>query len=98
MSEPTTTQNNPPPEPTPSTGAPPPAAETVLTGPRTEQNADLQRKLETEKATRIERERRIAELQDENSRLREIPAPPKPTKRQEKKERTRLTFFDPEEE
>jgi hypothetical protein len=63
-------------------GAPPPAAHTVLTGERTEDSVRLAQELEAERASHAAtaadkkaREVRIAELEDELHRIKEVPAP-----------------------
>lgn len=83
-----------PPPPTPADGTPPPAANTVLNGQRREGEVDLAAELEAEKKKRVDREKRLAELEDENHRLKQIPAAlaPAPAKRKG----SGWTFFDPE--
>ena len=53
---------------------------------------ELRRKLDAETATRIDREKRVAELEDENHRLK-TPPPPPPVK-QKKSWLDGATFFD----
>ena len=84
----------PPPEPPepptpPNPPAPSPiAAKTVLEGTKTERELTLERKL-------TERERRLAELEDENRTLKTPPTPPTPKRRPEKANWMKgLTFFD----
>lgn len=68
---------------------PPPAAQTVVTGTKTEAELKLERELKDERASHAStaaekkaRETRIAELEDELHRLKQVqtpaPTPPKP--------------------
>lgn len=70
--------------PSPALGEPetPPAAQTVVTGTRSERETELERDLEAERKMRKDREITIAHLQDENHRLKSPPQPqePKPSK------------------
>lgn len=72
----------------------PPAAETVLNGTRSEREIELEQELEAERqrrvkteAEKIERERTIAELQDQLHALRN---PPKPSKADDRSELERF--------
>jgi hypothetical protein len=58
------------------TPTPPPAAQTVVTGTKTERELELERELENERKIRKDREVSLAHFQDENTRLRAIPGPP----------------------
>lgn len=80
---------SPAPPPPPPDGAPPPAATTVLSGQRREGEVDLAAELEATRKKLKDRETRAAELEDENHRLKQIPAaPPAP-----KPAGTRFGFF-----
>jgi hypothetical protein len=62
---------------------PPPAAQVVATGKRTEREVELEKEVEKERETRKQREIRLAELEDENFRLKRAgltPAPAAPRK------------------
>ena len=67
-----------PPSPAVPAPAAPPAATIVATGKKTERELQLETELEKERRLRKEREIRAAELEDENRRLKEIPAEPPP--------------------
>lgn len=78
------------PEPAPDSRAPvqaPPAAETVLEGTRTEKELTLERNIK-------ERERRIAELEDENHQLKTPPSMPARPAPEKKSWLKGATFFD----
>jgi hypothetical protein len=76
-----TASNNPgqpnenPPAPAPAAPAPaaPPAAETVITGTRTERETKLETDLQTAQDVVKDRETKIAELEDQISTLRKEP-------------------------
>lgn len=83
-------QNPSPPAPpaAPAPGDAPKAAETVLNGDRTERVVELEERLakreqelEDEKAGRKKDQVRVSELEDENHRLKQVPTPPAPAKR-----------------
>lgn len=59
----------------PAAGTPPPAAAIVVGGAVSESDAAAQRELEEARQKLKAREQRIAELEDENGRLKAIPAP-----------------------
>jgi len=72
----------PPPASVPAVGpqggrlqGPPPAAVIVAEGTRTERELELEEELQAERTTRRNRELTIAELEDENFRLKTPPAP-----------------------
>jgi hypothetical protein len=60
--------NEKPPANPPGKPAPPPASKTVMTGKKSERELKLERDL-------VKREKRISELEDENQRLKNPPAP-----------------------
>ena len=66
----------PPPAPAAPDLAPPPGAAIVAAGKKTERELQLESELEKAKRLVKEREIRAAELEDENRRLKEIPADP----------------------
>lgn len=68
---------------------PPPAATIVLNGTRTERERELETELERERREKREREMRLAQLEDENRRLKTIPTTPAP-----KKSDSNWTFFE----
>jgi hypothetical protein len=55
----------------PAAPAPPPAAQTVLTGTRTERESDLEGQLQKERDTLKDRETKIAELEDQLSTMKQ---------------------------
>lgn len=57
--------------------SPPPAAAVVAGPGPTEFNTNLQAQLDEERGKRIEREKRINELEDENRRIRSVTVPAK---------------------
>ena len=59
--------------------APPPAATTVLNGQRSERETQLESELQSTRGTVKERELRINQLEDENRRLKAVPAAAVPT-------------------
>ncbi|HEV2210077.1 MAG TPA: hypothetical protein VG167_14955 [Verrucomicrobiae bacterium] len=83
-------QQDPASPPTPSPPqSPPPAAKTVLEAKKNERELNLEKTLK-------ERETRVAELEDENRRLKTPPQRPTPANAPEKKAWLKggLTFFD----
>ena len=80
--------------PTPPTteappAGPPPSAKVVLEGTKTEKELALERQLR-------ERETRMAELEDENHQLKQIPKPPAPSAKEKRKWYEGWTFYDQE--
>lgn len=76
----------------PPAADPPPAAQVVAQGKRTEREVELEREIEKERETRKQREIRLAELEDENFRLKKVglvAAPAAPAAR-----KTPWTFFE----
>ncbi|MDE2100725.1 MAG: hypothetical protein KGL39_26000 [Patescibacteria group bacterium] len=70
---------NPPPpvNPAPSAPpAPPPAAEVVINGERSERELQLEAELERERSGRKKDQTKLCELEDENHRLKQVPATP----------------------
>lgn len=80
-----------PPASSPPAGAPPPAASAVLSGTRTEGDTDLGAELEKERAARKAEQIRLAELEDENRRLKT--PPPNPATAQKRSWLEGGTFF-----
>lgn len=68
---------------------PPPAATIVLEGNRTERELALERDIKA-------REQRLAELEDENRRLKTVTPPAKPADEKKKGWLSGATFFDEE--
>lgn len=68
----------PSPAPVPRAPAPPPAASVVAGDGPTEFSVNLAKELEAERQKRIERERRVSELEDENQQLRKVTRPAAP--------------------
>lgn len=82
-----------PPQPTGAAEAPPtaapPAASAVVNAERTEKEVKLEQELEVERVTRRQREQRIAQLEDENHRIKSIP-------KEKARPKARWTLIHPE--
>lgn len=84
-----------PPEPIPAPPpAPPPAADTVLQGTRSERELQLEEDLRKERESKKKLETDVAHLQDENHRLKQVPAPPAPPQPAEPEDDGTWRVFD----